>query len=458
MAAETPAGQRTAYHLTLRKRTRGVLLLILPLLIMVILDDYQGWRLALACLSGVWLISWLWARALGGGLSIQREIRFGWTQVGDWLEERFTLTNRSFFPAIWVQIEDHSNLPGHPASLVTGLEGEGHNQWRIRSQCRQRGLFTLGPTTLRTADPFGLYQIEITDPRCTHLLVTPPVVPLPEIEVAAGGRAEMGRPRRTATERTVSAEGVRLYLPGDSLRWVHWPTSARREELHVRLFESTPSGDWWIILDFEAGVQAGMGARSTAEHGVILAASLADRGLRFGRSVGLAAQGASFVWLPPRQGEAQRWRILQSLALLTPGERSLSEVLAGLQPALHQTASLIIITPNLEPDWLSALLPLIWQGSTPTVLLLDAAAFGAGEPVAESSAAGVPPAAADRRAATLSAELRRWGSMCYVITPDLLDRPEAQPGRQGQLEWRVSPTGRAIMVNPPREATWRSLA
>ena len=95
-----------------------------------------------------------------------------------------------------------------------------------------------------------------------------------------------------ALDRVVSASSVRPYVPGDSRRWVHWKLSAHHQELYVRLFDGTPAGDWWILLDMDARVQVGMGENSTDELGVILAASLADRGLRARRAVGLVAHGA----------------------------------------------------------------------------------------------------------------------------------------------------------------------
>jgi len=45
----------------------------------------------------------------------------------------------------------------------------------------------------------------------------------------------------------------------------------------------------------------------------------------------------------------------------------------------------------------------------------------------------------------------------YVITHDLLDRPEARPGRAGHWEWRVSGTGRAVPIRRP-ESTWKVLS
>jgi uncharacterized protein (DUF58 family) len=272
-------------------------------------------------------------------------------------------------------------------------------------------------------------------------MVTPPIVPLPKIEVAPGGRAGEGRPRSNAPERTVSAAGVREYLPGDSLRWIHWRTSARRDDYFVRTFESTPSGDWWIILDVDQNVQVGAGARNTAEHGIVLAASLADRGLRMGRAVGLVAHGKPLVWLPPREGDGQRWQILRALALLTPDRNPLGELLSGIRPTLGNDTSLVIITPNMSANWLAAVLPLLWQGSVPTILLLDPVTFGGGGSYK-----------------ALTNQLYRWGIHHHVITPELLDRPEAQPGRKGQWDWRVSPTGKAVALNPALETTWKTLS
>lgn len=421
---------------------------------MALIDDYQGWRFLCLALAGIWWLSYRWAKSLAQNLRLQREMRFGWAQVGDALEERFNLSNTGSFPAVWVEMVDQSNLPDYHPNIATGIEAGSNYQWRTRGQCTRRGLYTLGPTTLLTADPLGLYSIKLHDPHSVTLMVTPPIVPLPQIEVAPGGRAGEGRPRPNAPERTVSAAGVRQYVPGDSLRWIHWRTSARRDELFVHLFDSTPSGDWWIILDLDRAVQVGEGARSTTEHGVILAASLADRGLRLGRSVGMVAHGQPLIWLPPRDGDDQRWQILRALAMVETAPNPLSATLTNLRSTLGGYTSLVIITANMRGDWLEGLLPLLWLGAVPTVLLLDPQAFSAPD--------AVEKAAHNTALEAIQHELTRWGIYHQCITPDLLDRPEAHPGHKGQWKWRISPTGRATAANPDGEAggasdvTWRA--
>lgn len=411
------------------------------LLILQLTTPYRGWVMLLVGLGGALLISYLWARSLLQGLRLRREMRFGWVQVGDRLEERFTLVNDGWVPALWVEIADHSTMPSYEVSRGTRVGGRDALRWRTEGVCSRRGLFTLGPTSLLTSDPFGLFTVELSYPASRPFLVMPPVVSLPTIRIATGGRAGEGRPRPDAPERTVSAASVREYSPGDSLRWIHWRTSARRDSLYVRLLDGTAAGDWWILLDMNRRVQVGEGQESTEEHGVILAASLADRGLRSRKAVGMVTHGEELVWLPPRSGDGRRWEILRALALISPGERPLAQLLTQTGPALGQNASLIIITPAVGGDWMEALVPLLRRDITPTVLLLDPTSFGGTADVHRTSAV-----------------LTELEVTHHTITSDLLETSEARPGQRGRWEWRVGGTGRAISVEQPRDVTWETLS
>lgn len=425
----------------LKLNTRLLPILVGVLLVLQVIVPFRGWFVLLVGLGGGWLISYLWARSLAYSLRLVREMRFGWKQVGDRLEERFTLINDGLVPGLWVEVVDHTSLPGYNVSRVTGVGSGSRNRWHTQGVCAQRGLYSLGPTSLKTGDPLGLHTVTLRYADSATLMVMPPILPLPTIEVAPGGRAGEGRPRANAPERTVSASSVRDYVRGDSLRWIHWRTTAHRDSLFVKLFDGTPAGDWWVFLDLERDVQVGQGRISTEEHGVMLAASLADRGLRMGKAVGLVTHGQDLVWMPPESGDGQRWAILRALALVGAGSRPLAELLARARPRLGARTSLVIITPAVDGAWIEALWLLLRRGVVPTVLLLDPASFG-----------GVGNVSG---ALELLSDL---GVTRYVITSDLLDRPEAAPGRAGQWEWRVSPLGRAVTARRPRDLAWKVLS
>jgi len=421
-------------------KTRLLPILILATLIMQIINPYRGWVILLVGLGGVLLLSTLWARSLARSLRLLREMRFGWMQVGDRLEERFTIENPGWAPALWVEVVDHSTLPDHHINWVTGVGGTSDTQWHTQGLCGRRGLFTLGPTSLRSSDPFGIFTVTVDNPASRNLLVLPPVVPLPAIQIAPGGRSGEGRPRPDAPERTVSTGSVREYIPGDSLRWMHWPTTARRGKPYVRIFDGTPTADWRILLDLDQNVHLGSGFDSTLEHAVILAASLTDLGIRQQHAVGLSASGNQLAWLPSAEGEAQRWAILRSLAMVEPGQVSLHEMLKHLQPNMRSDTSLIIITPSISPMWIEGLLPLIWRGINPTILLLDPSTFGGSE-----------------SATSLAKMLADLGIAHYLISRDLLNRPEAQPGKEGHWQWRITGHGRAVLLHKPGDVAWRSI-
>jgi uncharacterized protein (DUF58 family) len=410
-------------HSTLKLNTKLILVLLALLIVLQLISPYRGWVIMLIGLGGMFLLSSAWVISLRRGLILQRFMRLSWAQVGDWLQERFEIDNHGFFPALWLEVIDHSTMPNYQASRVVAVGGFESRQWFTESVCEHRGVFTLGPLTVRTGDPFGLFTLTQEYPQTTTLIVMPPIVPLPSIEVAPSGRAGEGKLRANTFERTVSTYGVRSYAPGDSLRSIHWRTSARRDDFFVRLFDSTPAGDWWLFLDLEEKMQAGQGEDSTSEHSIILAASLADMGIRAGRAVGLVAQGKTLTWLPPLGGDSQRWEILRALALANLGGRPLHELLNSARSSIHNVASLIILTASPYPEWIEALLPLAQRGLVPTVILLDPASFGEVRDINHTAQT-----------------LQDLGITRYVVTKDWLDRPEAQPGK---IEWRVSATGKA---------------
>lgn len=426
---------------TITLKSRVLPIIVLILIIAQLIDPYKGWMILLIGFGGALLVSYLWVRSLADHLAIKREMRFGWIQVGDRLEERFTLTNDGLFPGLWIEIHDRSTIPDYNPGRVASVSAKEKTQWKTRGTCNRRGMFTLGPTELKTSDPFGFFELIIRDFASTSLMVMPPIVPLPDIDIAPGGRAGEGRPRQNAPEQTVSATSVREYFPGDSLRWIHWPTSARKDDFFVRLFESTPSSDWWIALDLNQEVQVGQGFSSTEEHAVIFAASLADRGLQLGHSIGLVAFGTHPIWVAPKAGNETRWELLRALALAEVGSRPLQALLRQIQFSISHNSSFILITPDANTRWISSLLPFSWRGVVPTVIMLDPNSYGK---IADMNS-------------TIE-NLMKFGISHYVFTADLLDRPEARPGDAGKWEWRISPTGRAIPVKTPGDMDWETLS
>jgi uncharacterized protein (DUF58 family) len=416
-------------------------LLAIPLFLQLVVPN-RAWVALLIAFGGSLGLSYLWARQLAEKTNISRQQHYGWAHVGDLLEERFTVQNRSFFPALWLEIDDDSDLPGYTARSVRSVEGQQTIQWRTEGVCRQRGLFTLGPWKVQMSDPLGFFQVTVDFPEKQSILIYPPVVHLPTIQLPRGAATGTGRTSRRAMEVTTNAVGVRAYTPGDSLNRIHWRTTARTDTLMVKTFDLEPSGDLWIVLDLDASVQAGEGEESTEEYGVILASSLADRVLRQNRAVGLVAYGTAGsqdvpdptplpTIVQPQKGQAQRWRILHALATVRVGGKwPLERALAEMDRNLGRGMTLAVITPSCTSAWVASLLPPMRRGVAPAILLLDPSSFGG---------TGNPDA--------LTGLLADLGIPTHPITKGMPFTPIVKHKRSGRPEFKVLPgTGRVITV------------
>ena len=417
-------------------------LLAILLLLEVVLPN-RVWIGLLIVAGGALGIAYLWTREMARHLLLTREQHYGWAHVGDLLEERFSVQNGSVLPVPWIEIDDHSDLPGYSARSVRSVDGLQRVQWRTEGVCRQRGLFTLGPWEARCGDPLGLFRVTFHHPGSQSILVYPPIVHLPHLHLPRGAATGTGRTSRRALEVTPNAAGVRDYAPGDALSRVHWRSTARLDVLMVKTFDLEPSGDLWIVLDLDAAVQAGQGEESTEEVAVILAASLSNRYLEANRAVGLVAFGTRPsegggppqplpTLVPPQKGRAQQWRILQALATVRAGGQwPLARVLAETDRNLGRGMTLVLITPSCDPAWVAGLLGPMRRGIAPAVLLLDPNSFG-----------GVGNVEA------LQGLLANLGISSQRITKEMPFEPVFEHKRSGPPELKVLPgTGRVIVVD-----------
>jgi uncharacterized protein (DUF58 family) len=393
------------------------------------MDPSRVWTILFAGLLGMYACAYFWAASLGRSLQLRRETRLGWVQVGGRIEERFTLSNTSIFPASWIQFNDHSSLPGFDASRTLSIGAGYFEQWSVNSVCTQRGLYSLGDAHIQTGDPFGIFEVNLHASQRTSVLVLPQIATLPDLIITPSGSFGDGRPRRNAPEQTIHASTVREFAHGDSTRLIHWPTTARTQKVFVRLMESAPEGHWWILLDLHQKYMLGRGWDSVEEQSVTLAASLAHFGLRKRKAVGLVTNSKTLTWLPPEKGEGQRWEIMQGLALAQPSRLDLATLLERTQSSIGRHHSLIVISACTDPDWIQSLLALSLRGVTPTVLLMDASTHGEAH-----SAAGI------------ASILQQRGIACHLIPPGLIEPPASQAERSNNWGWHSTPTGEIVPV------------
>lgn len=357
-------------------------------------------------LSGVlalsYLLAWLSIRSVG----LRRFTRTQRSQVGQFVEEIFEVSNGATLPKLWLEIEDFSQLPGHSASrVISSLARSASERWQIRSLCTQRGRFRLGPMVLRSGDPLGIFNVKQDIPATSHVVVYPMVEDLitfePSVSDLSGGEAR----RQRTYQITTNVASIRDYAPGDGLNRIHWPSTARARRLMTKEFELDPTADIWIYLDLyqstqfslpwdpeasEVGIFA-MNRRnrgkensqrvllppSTTEYGISLAASLARYFLNKDRSVGMSSFSRSREFLQSDRGERQMNKILEGLAVVD-GEGSIpfAQLIATDSVRLNRNDTILAISADPNPEWSLALQDSHRRGVNGIAILIDGNTFG----------------------------------------------------------------------------------
>lgn len=424
----------------MRLNSRLPIALFLVLLGFQLFNPSRIWVAFLLVLSLMLATAYLWALQLRNGVIAHRRLQGSWVLVGDVLRETFVVENRGWLPALWVEIVDHSELPGYHPDWVAAVGDKGRQEYAVETRCERRGVFTLGPWELRTGDPLGFFSVtrEFGDTR--SILVYPRPMHLPNLNLPRGAAAGPARTSRRTPQFTASAATVRPYVPGDELRRVHWPSSAHHDTLMVREFDLEPSGDLWIVLDLDAGVQEGEGLVSTLEYGVTLAASVATQMLAENRRVGLVAFGRGAGQVMPQAGQLQNWRILEALAHAEAAPNwPLAKVLRTVRDTVGRGRTVLAITPSTDPDWIAELLHLVRVGNAPAVVLLDAPSF---RPGATTNAVG-----RGGSLAAIHSLLVEHGIPTHVIDRSFEFRPLHRITRTRRELRTLAATGRVIAVD-----------
>jgi len=287
--------------------------------------------------------------------------------------------------------------------------------WTVRSVCRLRGRFRLGPITASSGDPFGLFIFNRKLPNTENTLVVYPMtVDLPVFAPSVGDlRGGDSRFQRTH-HVTTNVSGTREYAPGDTYNRIHWRSTARYDRLIVKEFELDPTADVWILLDMERGIHAGAWweqawyerdlddlwmqdkvtklAPNTEEYAVTCAATIAKYFLDKQRAVGLSASNHEHAYAHPDRGERQLGRLLEMLAVIeSNGSESFAQLIARETATMNRSITLVLVTASPELELIHYAMDLRRRGFHLIAVVMDASTFGMGVdfgPVVGELAAG----------------------------------------------------------------------
>ncbi|MFD2465855.1 DUF58 domain-containing protein [Amycolatopsis silviterrae] len=238
-------------------------------------------------------------------------------------------------------------LGTRPRFVVERLPHDRRVLLRYPLRPGMRGIQQVGPLRATITDPFGLCEFERELIGHSRLVVVPRVVSLWGLPGGAGAGAGDDGSVRLHSGQGEPDVIVRHYRTGDDMRKVHWRSTARRDEIMVRIEERPWRGGTTVLLDHRAAAHHGSGPGASLEWAVSFAASVSLHLRRTGHRVRLVTEhGISLADSPGDGGEGYDNLVLDALAALQPAHQR--DVTLGHDPADGQELIAILGTVSAE--------------------------------------------------------------------------------------------------------------
>ncbi len=369
--------------------------------------------------------------ALGVGLGLASLLAAGWVALasgparfrrrvagpGDRIEEgddvtvdvELELAGR-LLPASVVVVDRIAKLGERSGAL---RRDGGRLAARYELSALPRGRYRFEETYAVLEDPFGIERRRVPLAGAASLLVYPRLVELEGVFSEGGAGAGEGRRLLLRRPSGFHLHSVREYEHGESLRKVHWRTTAKRGQLMVKELEDAPRDDVGVLLDAEERPSFDEPARLAFDVQVRGAAALLQAHARRGRRALLVVSSATL--------EVQRvhscdgdWRLaLDLLAAAEPtGRTPLSALLTDEASPVARAPELTIVTAAVSTELVDRLVRRTLAPQQVALVYVDSTSFRSGaapssgrEPaLVRLQAAGVPVAVL-RRGDDLAAKL-----------------------------------------------------
>ena len=187
-------------------------------------------------------------------------------------------------------------------------------------------------------------------------VATPHSTPIPQTELLERIGTHLTRHIGPGVEYA----DIRAYVPGDQLRAINWPVSARRGCLHVTQRLTDRAADVVVLIDTYP--QAAGPATQATERTVRGAAQVVQSALRSGDRAGIVALGARHPrWLGADIGQRQFYRVLDTVLAVGKEFETTTGTLAP-RAAVPPGAVVVAFSTLLDTEFALALIDLRKRG------------------------------------------------------------------------------------------------
>jgi uncharacterized protein (DUF58 family) len=308
-------------------------------------------------------------------------------QAGSGFQREIVITNTEKKPSLWLNVKDNTDVQEH-LGTVLNIPGKSSELWKEDFSLKKRGLYHLGPLTLISSDPLGIFSSQYNLGEAQEIIVLPRTVDLPHLKFNPLPDFGSGSQYQSVSRISPSASSVREFASGDSLHHIHWPSTARSGNMMVKVFDAEHSLNStrmaWVILDMNRESHYGLEDNASEELAVSIAASIFRKCIQSGMQVGLLASGGSRSPLMLGSGEEQVWQALETLALVkTDVKTSLKETASRYHDYFRDNPLIIVVATSATQHLAETIHQLRSRTGVILVVLLDIASWG-GQPLSGS--------------------------------------------------------------------------
>lgn len=295
--------------------------------------------------AGAVIFALVYVRLHIPAVSIGRRLASATVHNGDTTTVTLILRNGSRRSLRNIELSDEVKGLGLAAFELSRLSGGESATATYRVTCRPRGVYQVGPAEASAADPLGLAELPAPPGPVDRLVVYPTVEDLSGFPIVRGQDPAMNASRPEHSQRGgEDFYTLREYQRGDDLRRIHWPTSAKTEELMIRQLETPWQSRALILLDVRPSVYESADAFETAVSG---AASVVTHLVSSGFDADLWAGDAESI-------DAARYgTAMERLALVEPNPDIDIAAAAGRIRQKAGGGALVIVTGTADRDLLS---------------------------------------------------------------------------------------------------------
>jgi uncharacterized protein (DUF58 family) len=239
------------------------------------------------------LVASLYVRYHRPRVAISRRLGSAAVHNGETTTVTLRLENLLGRPIRHLKVQDEVEHLGVADFEIASIAAGEKVSASYRVTCRPRGVYQVGPSRGYATDPLGLAELPTPSTAVDRIVVYPSLEPLSGFPIVRGKDPAIDASRPEHSQRGgEDFYTIREYHRGDDLRRVHWPSSAKTDELMIRQLETPWQSRALVLLDIRESAYESADAFETAVSG---AASVITHLVRSGFDADLWAGEANTI-------------------------------------------------------------------------------------------------------------------------------------------------------------------